>query len=453
MNKDWKTLLKRTGLDSKKLFELSESIFYADLHHRPFKDVILLEQLNGNVPPQKYGFKIEDNDLAHLLKIRERRRFQDEIFKQEIYKNDFSILSGMLFYTRPISSVELSFLQPSWCSNRDKLELFKQTLDLFKVTFPSAAIDIPEKEGGLVQVNIENEDINLDRYFALTSFQTNHLSWVDVVRDRVQDSDPERYSRLSELVNSILKCKKNIDYVLFPELSIPRSIVIDIATRLKSKRISLIAGVEYKKEKAPKHYPENIKGIVYNQLIYFLNVNHSGMYDQVCVIQEKVTAAIEEAGDLFQEGGKILQASDKNKYLINHGGLFLSGLICNDLLNIDYRKDLRGEIDALIVVEWNKDVDTYDALISATANDLHCFVFQVNNRLYGDTRLRAPYKESYMRDRVRVRGGELDYFVVTSIEVKKLREFQDRYVSASSYFKPVPTGYMISKKRSNLKDG
>jgi hypothetical protein len=88
-------------------------------------------------------------------------------------------------------------------------------------------------------------------------------------------------------------------------------------------------------------------------------------------------------------------------------------------------------------------------LVSSSANDLHSFIIQVNNRYYGDTRLRGPYKKGYERDKVRVRGGELDYFVVATLEVKKLREFQRDHRSPKKSFKPTPTGFEMSDKRRN----
>jgi hypothetical protein len=181
-----------------------------------------------------------------------------------------------------------------------------------------------------------------------------------------------------------------------------------------------------------------------NQLIYILNTNSGIRHEQVLITQEKVIPAIHEKKYLL-ERGKDLYASSGAKYIISHGNFVFSGLICNELLNIDYRRSLRGQIDALIVVEWNKDIETYDPLVSATSNDLHCFVIQVNNRLYGDTRIRAPYKQSYERDQVRVRGGVDDYFVLAELDIKSLRAFQ--LGEGTDQFKPVPTGFEMSERR------
>lgn len=202
--------------------------------------------------------------------------------------------------------------------------------------------------------------------------------------------------------------------------------------------------------KASSNYNEAANGFVSNQLMYFLCTMNKSSAQMIAIVQEKTVPAQKEESELFQVGGKKLQAYNETKYLINHGGFWFSGLICNDLLDINNRALLRGLIDALIIVEWNKDIETYDSLVAASSNDLHSFILQVNNRLYGDTRLRGPYKEAYERDKVRVRGGELDYFVVATLEIEKLREFQRNYRSPDGPFKPVPTGFEMSNERRKV---
>ena len=222
-----------------------------------------------------------------------------------------------------------------------------------------------------------------------------------------------------------------------------------IAGKLSVQGISIIVGVTY------KHFPVKTQsigetGYVKNELVYLLyqRVNGFGMHLQIR--QSKSQAAIHEESELWKVGGKVM-ISDSVKYLINDRGFHFSGLICNELLSIRYRFQLLGKVDALIVVEWNQDLETYDPIVSATANDLHCYVIQVNNRKYGDTRVRAPYKDSWRRDIARVRGGVLDYFVVVQLEVNSLREFQSNHRSPEKPFKPTPTGYKPSPIREKLR--
>jgi hypothetical protein len=133
-----------------------------------------------------------------------------------------------------------------------------------------------------------------------------------------------------------------------------------------------------------------------------------------------------------------------------HGGYCFSVLICSDLTNITHRNALRGELDTLFILEWNSDVKTFSSLVEATAFDLHTFVVQVNNRLYGDSRVRAPAKAEYLRDVVQVKGGISDYFVLGEIDYRGLRKEQRGDVT-KPVFKPMPIGFRMSDRRRKVK--
>lgn len=145
----------------------------------------------------------------------------------------------------------------------------------------------------------------------------------------------------------------------------------------------------------------------------------------------------------LDDGKSVIAVKIKpSKPIIQHGLLRFGILICSELTNIDFRQPLRGKVDALFVPEWNKDTNTFASLVEASALDIHCFVVQVNNRTYGDCRIRAPYAEQYQRDVVRVKGGEMDYFVIGKLDVPGLRAFQSNFRSpAGGSCKPVPDGF------------
>jgi len=132
-----------------------------------------------------------------------------------------------------------------------------------------------------------------------------------------------------------------------------------------------------------------------------------------------------------------------------HGDYFFGVLICSDLTNPRNRVRLQGKIDTLFVLEWNSDVNTFGYLIEGAAHDIHSFIVQVNNRMYGDSRLRTPYRESFKRDMVKLKGGIDDFFVIAEIEYLPLREYQLNGVmtDSSEAFKPVPIGFDLSPNR------
>ncbi len=78
---------------------------------------------------------------------------------------------------------------------------------------------------------------------------------------------------------------------------------------------------------------------------------------------------------------------------------------------------------------------------------------QVNNRRYGDSRVRAAYRLEHKRDSVRLKGGIEDYFVTAEIDFHSLRNFQrkNRMNDKNSEFKPVAIGFQMSKFRKKCK--
>ena len=125
-------------------------------------------------------------------------------------------------------------------------------------------------------------------------------------------------------------------------------------------------------------------------------------------------------------------------------------LVCSELSNIAYRSALRGRIDAILVPEWNQDTETFNDLVKSAAMDIHAYIVQCNDRQYGDSRIRAPYKDSWKRDLVRIKGGKNDYFVIGEIDIRSLRQFQSSHRSPIGPFKPVPDGFDIDFERRTL---
>lgn len=295
-----------------------------------------------------------------------------------------------------------------------------------------------EKNNNYIELNVSSPNEDNDRIFALTSLQTNEESWLSSVRNESKEPDTSREKRILKLIENIIKSEEKIDYIILPELSIPRNLLLHLIYLLTKNNISLVTGIDYFHKD---------KDSVINQLVYSLCVKSKYGKKAICLFQDKLKPAQSEEVDLNKVFNKKLDSLFIKKLIINHSNFIFSGLICNDFLDIYNRANLRGKIDALFVIAWNKDTVTYDHLINSSANDIHAFIFLINNRKYGDTRLRAPYKDDYKRDVVRVKGGLIDYFVVAKVETKKLREFQKHHISPDDGFKPVPTGFEMAENR------
>jgi len=290
------------------------------------------------------------------------------------------------------------------------------------------------KQGAHRRVVFPSDEDRSHARVAVTSFLTKNESWVASFTE-FDDPDQRRFFRLNRLLNQVLKADSKPDYVVFPELSIPPQWFHFIAKKLLTSGTSLIAGVEYLKHKE--------EPIVHNQVWAALIHDGFGYPSYSTYCQDKESPAKGEREELARIANLRMEPRSKGSEVtvLDHCGLQFSLLICSELTNIQRRANLRGKVDALFVVEWNKDTETFNALVESSALDVHAYIVQCNNRTYGDSRLRAPLKNTWERDLVRVKGGEDDYFVVGSIKIDELRAFQSSLNSRDTAYKPIPDGF------------
>jgi hypothetical protein len=206
-----------------------------------------------------------------------------------------------------------------------------------------------------------------------------------------------------------------------------------------SFRQGCLGEAEYHRDRTTK--------ILRNDCLVSLVTNWPGYASHVVRLQPKFLPAHAEKGALAKMRLRLFSPSGllAKPTLYVHGGFCFSILICSDLTNISHRETLRGQIDALFILEWNKDVNTFSSLVEATSPDLHSFVAQVNNRLYGDSRVRCPSTADYSRDVIQVKGGDTDFYVIGTIDYQALRREQRSRIP--SWFKPTPIGFKMSDRR------
>jgi hypothetical protein len=447
----------KISLSSRKFRNTPLKLFLCDLHKIPFKNIFLEpEKLISRDRVKTNSFYFDLNEISKTngsIDIILIQRFIKEVLTTKKLFSLENVPNAIYFCTRKFSALELSLVFSKWSHNIKYHKKFDEYLRLFSIRKIELELHVNYEAQSTLPNSINFIKFNTTEKIAnpniiLTNYYTDEKSWVANVRNDNFEPDVSRYTRLNRLINNILdeirKNKISLQYIVLPELSMPKQSILEIAKKLKSKGISLIVGLEYHKELTKL---KNSNGTAYNRLLYILNAYNGSYFDQIAITQEKTIPAIHEESELYNTGGLALSYKSDIKYIFDHNNFFFSGLICNDLLNIDYRQVLRGKIDMLVVIEWNKDVDMYNNIVAATSNDLHCFVAQVNNRSYGDTRLRGPFKESFERDVARIKGGDIDFFVVTSVKAIELRNFQRYYKSPEKPFKPVPTGFEISNLR------
>ncbi|WP_160070194.1 hypothetical protein [Sphingobacterium bovisgrunnientis] len=445
--------LEKFDIGLSELRSTSLRYFSSDLHFVPFKEIFekssidlknsLFIEIISNNSSQKYEniewkkLKIEENEYVYI-------NFLNDFFKDKIETSlqnfDLAILLGAYSFTRNVNYLDASrffdrWHDEEWFKFNSLLEVYKQ-IPLDKGDLPFSKIGEHQYYNQVSEDKIEGIEI------ALTSYKVLLKSWDHRVQNQ-HEPDNTRLTRLYNLINNILCRKpKNVDLIVLPELAIYDFSLRLISELLRNSNIALISGLDYEIDWKNK--------TVRNRLAYIIPIEKSGRRIHLQLIQDKEIGALHESNELWNKSKLRLIPNNKDKYVVQFKNSLFSSLICNEFLNIDYRQKLRGEIDILVLLEWNQDINTYNSLVEANASDLHCFVVQVNNRLYGDTRVRAPFKLDYKRDVARIRGGEDDYFVITKVKVAELRKFQMNNISPTddnAIFKPVPTGYEMKNNR------
>ena len=348
---------------------------------------------------------------------------------------------GLLFSTRPFNLTELTVLvkDPYSRSSQNEMQTVVPALRGFSLNDA-----MPHWDKSHV-LQIPNEEPHSRYSVAVTSWKTENKSWVASVM-RKPDPDLTRYARLNRLLNSVISQPKGAEYCILPELSLPARWFMRMAKRMQHRGISLIAGIEYLHARRKS---------VRNQVWAALSHDGQGFASLIIYRQDKQHPALHEELELKRLAGLELKPEKRwtAPPVIQHGDFRFALLVCSELTNISYRAALRGDIDALFVPEWNQDTRSFNALVESSALDIHAYIIQCNDRQYGDSRIRAPYKDDWMRDLLRVKGGINDYCVTGRIDVRSLRQFQSSHRSPEKPYKPVPDGFEINHNRKLLPEG
>lgn len=451
-------------ISSADFYDMAPKLALADLGKTPYK--YILSSTSAKALLERRDKKKERNLLkafteTDLISVDDLRDFLDESRPKRLHmipkgeRGNEAIYTPYLFPTRPYSASEIAelaptcvgfgqitrttpqstwakyvrsvrgvWVKPSLLANNEEAEGLKPfKKPRFRRTF---SIGTQKKK----KVNI-----------AITNLLTEDSAWAASASGRPALT-LDRYKRISDLVNQALRVKPRPDYLLLPELSLPLSWVDSISTRLIRSGISLIAGTEY------RHFAGDM---INSEACLVLTDDRLGFPSSVRIWQPKLEPAVAEDRDLTAKFGKSWSTpKQKRKPIYRHNDLHFGVMVCSELQNSRERVRFQGKVDALMVLSWNQDLETFSALIESAALDVHAYTILVNNRKYGDSRVRSPGKEAHLRDLARVRGGKNDFCVVVELDVDALRAFQSRakrWPYRDDPFKPVPEGFLLAKAR------
>lgn len=367
-----------------------------------------------------------------------------------------------LLPTRPYSTEEISLFLPDQCvfsSTMDEVPARRWARFVRAVRGVWVWNSLVSEESG---ENRDTPDGKLDKdqkladlgsrgkqqpiRLGISSLLTTEDSW-RAAASGGGDLSSERYERIETIVNEALRAKPQPTHLLLPELALPSRWIRTVSGLLRESRISLIAGLDY------HHYKP--KNEIYSEAVLVLEDDRLGFPTTVQIRQQKALPAPGEELDLKRYFGKewpsALASSVKPIY--KHRGFCFGVLVCSELQNIGHRQRFQGDVDCLMVLSWNKDLETFSSLVESASLDVHAYIALVNNRRYGDGRIRSPAKLHHARDLCRIRGGKNEHVVIEELDIDTLRAFQSRdtrWPSEDDPFKPVPEGFRIAPFRKTV---
>lgn len=276
------------------------------------------------------------------------------------------------------------------------------------------------------------------------------LANIPVLKSRIEasyldkpDLSRKRLKPFATLLNEISRYRnargEKIDLLVFPEVSVPHAWESMIVAWARKHRIGVVCGLEHRVNRGGYARNEVLAALPY------LAGNHHWACTPVRRLKRLYSP--EEMFILINESLKIPKNQDPYQ-LFRWRGASFAIYNCYELASIEDRGLFKGKVDFIIGTEFNRDVQYFSNIVESAARDLHCYVIQVNDSQFGDSRVVSPSKSEKMSP-LRIKGGENLTFLTMSLNLKALRDHQRKgygLQKESDAFKPTPPGF----KRQDL---
>lgn len=228
--------------------------------------------------------------------------------------------------------------------------------------------------------------------------------------------------------------RDRIDLVIFPEVSVPHAWEPMLVAWARRHRIGVVCGLEHRISTGRDALNEVLAALPYQTA--------SGRWACIPVRRLKRFYSPEEAFILENEGLK--EPAKKGPYhLFRWRGASFAIYNCYELASIEDRALFKGKVDFIVASEFNRDINYFSNIVESAARDLHCYVVQVNDSCFGDSRVVSPSRSDGMNP-LRIKGGDNLTFLTMNLDLKALRTHQRKgygLQKESENFKPTPPGF------------
>jgi len=300
----------------------------------------------------------------------------------------------------------------------------------------------------LVQVGLNTPDLHQKIRIALANIpvlqeqiEASYLGTPVLTRQRLKPFT----SLLNEISRYRTKDQEKIDLLIFPEVSIPHSWEPMIVAWARKHNIGVICGLEHRV----------IKGEAFNEVLAALPYK-AGNHHFACIPIRRLKRnySPDEAFILVNENLKVPNPTDLYQ-LIQWRGASFAIYNCYELASIEDRAIFKGKVDFIVCTEFNKDINYFSNIVESASRDIHCYVIQVNDSKFGDSRVVTPSKTEIMNP-LRIKGGDNLTFLTMNLNLKALRDHQRKGYGLqkdSQLFKPTPPGLNLEDVMDRIQLG
>lgn len=260
----------------------------------------------------------------------------------------------------------------------------------------------------------------------------------------------ERLKPFTTLLNEVSQyrsaTKRRIDLIVFPEVSVPHAWESLLAAWARRHRIGVVCGLEHRIDH---------KGQAFNEVLALLP-HQAGRGHWACIPVRRLKRFYSPSEKFILENEHLVvpKAKSSRYHLFRWRGASFAIYNCFELASIEDRTIFKGHVDFIVATEFNRDTSYFSNIVEAAARDLHCYIVQVNDSGFGDSRVVSPSKADFMNP-VRIKGGDNLTFVTIPLNLSALRTHQRKgygLQKEAKEFKPTPPDFPMAalKKRIAL---
>jgi hypothetical protein len=248
---------------AKRCGELGVGLYAADLAREAFRDA----WLDGEV---RHPRRLRDEWFVKLpVEVLSALRLTDvrEFLRVTGLSRKAILPRAVAFPTRPLNPAEIVLLDQRCLSDTGRFRRWVRALRGTELANAEPGAKPGSPKSNTAFIDVANRYLPSSPMVAVPCFNTKEESWIASIA-QTPEPDPDRYFRLNKVVNDVLMARPSVQYLVLPELAIPRRWFNRLAHKLSHSKVSLIGGLEYFHFGSPKNIAPvgGAKGFVANQV-------------------------------------------------------------------------------------------------------------------------------------------------------------------------------------------